>query len=118
MGLDRNWRVLVRGGTYPQPGTLVFGPEDSGTERYSITYAAAPGEKVVLDGGRRITDWKKGEGEIWRAELPEVKTGKWYFRQLYDLTLWPPSPPKSLTAAPITTPASANAWTANPKSEV
>ena len=83
VGLDRNWLVLVRGGTYPQPGTLAFGPEDSGTERYSITYAAAPGEKVVLDGGRRITGWKKGEGEIWRAELPEVKAGKWYFRQLF-----------------------------------
>ncbi len=83
VGLDRNWLVLVQGGTYPQPGTLAFGPEDSGTERYSITYAAAPGEKVLLDGGRRITGWKKGAGEIWRAELPEVKAGKWYFRQMF-----------------------------------
>ncbi len=83
VGLDRNWLVLVRGGTYPQTRTLAFGPEDSGTERYSITYAAAPGETVVLSGGRKISGWKKGEGQLWTVELPEVKAGQWHFRQLF-----------------------------------
>ncbi len=82
-GLTRDLLVLVRGGTYPQTETLAFGPEDSGTERYSITYAAAPGERVVLSGGRKISGWTKGPGEIWTAELPEVKSGQWYFRQLF-----------------------------------
>ena len=82
-GLDHDVVVLIRGGTYPQTQTLVFGPEDSGTEKHSITYAAAPGEKVVLSGGRTITGWKRGAGAIWTAELPEVKAGKWYFRQLF-----------------------------------
>ena len=82
-GLDHDVVVQIRGGVYPQTETLVFGPEDSGTEKHSITYAAAPGEKVVLSGGRTITGWKKGAGAIWTAELPEVKAGKWYFRQLF-----------------------------------
>jgi hypothetical protein len=82
-GLDHNVVVSIRGGVYPITETLVFGPEDSGTDKHSITYAAAPGEKVVLSGGRTITGWKKGPGNIWTTELPEVKAGKWYFRQLF-----------------------------------
>jgi hypothetical protein len=82
-GLTRNILVMIRGGIYEQAATLDFGPQDSGTEKCSITYAANPGEKVVLSGGRRIAGWKKGEGDIWTAELPEVKAGKWYFRQLF-----------------------------------
>jgi alpha-galactosidase len=82
-GLDHDVLVLIRGGTYQQAQTLVFGPEDSGTAHHSITYAAAPGERVVVSGGRKITGWKRGEGAIWNAELPEVKAGQWYFRQLF-----------------------------------
>jgi hypothetical protein len=82
-GLSGNVLVLIRGGTYQQTDSLVFGPEDSGTEKYSIIYAACPGEKVVLSGGRKITGWKKGDGEIWMTEIPAVKAGNWYFRQLF-----------------------------------
>ena len=82
-GLTNNVLVLIRGGTYLQNETLTFGPADSGTEKYSITYAAVPGEKVVLSGGRKITGWRKGPTEIWTAEVPEVKAGGWYFRQLF-----------------------------------
>ena len=82
-GLAADVLVLIRGGAYQQTETLAFGPEDSGTEKHSVTYAAYPGEKVVLSGGRRITGWKKGDGEIWTAEIAEVKAGKWYFRQLF-----------------------------------
>ena len=82
-GLRRNVVVLLRGGVYRQTETLLFGPRDSATEKHSITYAAYPGEKVVISGGRRIAGWKKGKGRIWTAELPEVKAGKWYFRQLF-----------------------------------
>jgi len=82
-GLTKDILVLIRGGTYQQAETLAFGSEDSGTERYSITYAAAPGDKVVLSGGRRITGWKKGDGQTWTTEIPEVKAGNWRFRQLF-----------------------------------
>lgn len=76
-------RVVIAGGVYPQSQTLVFGPRDGGTEKHSVTYAAEPGQTVVLTGGRRITGWTKGQGEIWTAELPEVRAGKWDFRQLF-----------------------------------
>ena len=82
-GLAKDILVLIRGGTHQQADTLGFGLEDSGTDKYSITYAACPGEKVVVSGGRKITGWKKGNGEIWTVELPEVKAGKWCFRQLF-----------------------------------
>ncbi|MBN2293000.1 MAG: right-handed parallel beta-helix repeat-containing protein [Pirellulales bacterium] len=82
-GLRADMLVLIRGGTYRQTETLAFGPEDSGTDKHSVTYAAYPGEKVLLSGGRQITGWKKGDGKIWTAEIFEVKAGKWYFRQLF-----------------------------------
>ncbi|MEI6972508.1 MAG: right-handed parallel beta-helix repeat-containing protein, partial [bacterium] len=82
-GLTKDILVEIRGGTYPVTETLTFGPEDSGTEKYSITYAAAPGEKVALSGGRKITGWQKGTNRIWTAVIPEVKEGKWYPRQLF-----------------------------------
>ncbi len=82
-GLTKDVVVLIRGGEYFNGEPLVFGPEDSGTEKFTITYAAAQGEKVVLSGGKRLTNWKKGTGELWTTEIPEVKEGRWYFRQLF-----------------------------------
>lgn len=82
-GLTRDVLVLICGGTYYQSETLAFGPGDSGTTAHSITYAAYPGEKVILSGGREITGWKKGADKVWTAQLPEVKAGKWYFRQIF-----------------------------------
>ena len=82
-GLTRNVTVLLRGGSYWLKEPLVFGPEDSGTERFAITYAAAPGEKPVFSGGRKITGWKKAEGEVWTTQAPGVQEGKWYFHQLW-----------------------------------
>lgn len=75
--------VLLRGGTYMMEEPLVLGPEDSGTAECPVTYAACPDEKPVISGGRRITGWKHGPGELWVAEIPDVKAGKWYFRQLH-----------------------------------
>lgn len=75
--------VFLRGGTYELKAPLLFGPADSGTNKFSITYRAYPGEKPIISGGRRITGWKAGPDEIWQAELPEVKAQNWYFRQLF-----------------------------------
>ena len=91
-GLDRDVLVRIRGGVYRQAETLVFGPEDSGTAEHSIIYAALPAENVVISAGRtvgppqrRADDHRleKGRGPIWTVEVPEVKAGKWYFRQLF-----------------------------------
>ena len=80
--------VYVRGGVYTLSAPLVFVPEDSGNAKCPITYAAYPGEKVVLSGGRVITGWKKAaegglENPLWTTEVPGVKEGEWYFHQLF-----------------------------------
>src|SRR5262245_2158593 len=71
--------VLVRGGTYVLKQTLVFGPEDSGTQQRRIVYAAYPDETPVLSGGREIRGWKPGEGKRWIAKLPAGKGSPWRF---------------------------------------
>jgi Domain of unknown function (DUF5060)/GH141 insertion domain/Right handed beta helix region len=83
---QRPVRVVLRGGTYYLDQPLEFGPEDSGTEKAPVVYTAASGEKVVLSGGRRIADGRWGEAngrKAWIVDIPEVKEGKWNFRQLF-----------------------------------
>jgi hypothetical protein len=76
--------VYLRG-VHRLDAPLVFTPEDSGTEQCPVTYAAWPGakEKPVLSGGRAIANWTKGDGPLWIADIPQVKAGTWYFRQLF-----------------------------------
>jgi parallel beta-helix repeat protein len=62
----KNATVTLKGGTYFLPDTLVFKAEDSDT-----LYKAAPGETVVISGGKPITGWKKAEGGLWTAQIPE-----------------------------------------------
>jgi parallel beta-helix repeat protein len=76
-------KVVIRGGVYQLAEPIVFLPEDSGTKEHPITYQAYRSEKPIISGGRKITNWKQAEGDIWKAQIPEVKEGKWYFRQLF-----------------------------------
>src|SRR5208283_5452850 len=46
-------KVWVRSGTYYFPEPIVFGPLDSGGE-HSVVYAAYPGERVTLSGGKKL----------------------------------------------------------------
>ena len=74
--------VWLRGGRYPVSAPIVFEPMDSAP----VTYAAYPSETPVIDGGKRITDWKQetiNGVDVWVAELPAVASGEWYFRQLF-----------------------------------
>jgi len=72
--------ILVRGGTYYLSDPLVFGPEDSGTEKQLITYAAYPGEKPTISGGVRI----EANSEPYRDGIMKcrVPAGMW-FTQLF-----------------------------------
>ena len=75
--------VLIRGGTYFLGETLTFTPEDSGTENCPITYAAYPGERPILNGGKTITaPWKTYKGEIMVCSIKSAENGKWNFKQL------------------------------------
>ncbi|MHB8996864.1 MAG: right-handed parallel beta-helix repeat-containing protein [Armatimonadota bacterium] len=75
--------VQIKGGTYQLSKPLIFTGADSGTARAPVTYAAAPGEKPVFSGGQPLTGWRKGEGNLWVCDIPEVKAGNWYFNQLF-----------------------------------
>jgi len=76
-------RGQIRGGTYYVAETIAFTPDDSGTKDAPISYEAAPGEKPVLCGGKKITGWQPHRGDIQSVVLPEVQQGKWYFRSLF-----------------------------------
>lgn len=75
--------VVARGGVYLLDRPLVFGPEDSGATRRPITYAAYPGETVVIGGGRRITGWRPAGNGLWTARVPDRNGQPWRFRQLF-----------------------------------
>ena len=70
---DATVRIEIGGGTYRLAETLVLGPEDSNT-----VWEAAPGQRVVVSGGRVIGGWSKGQGNLWTAPAGEP-----YFRQLF-----------------------------------
>ena len=83
-GLTKPVTVYLRGGTYELSETLLFTLEDSGIRSCPITYRAYQNEKPVISGGRKITGaWKNYKGEIQVCSIPEVKEGKWRFRQLF-----------------------------------
>ncbi len=82
-GLQQHATVQIGGGTYRLMEPLVFGPNDSGTDEFRVIYAAAPGEKPILSGGRRISGWRETDTGRWETLIPEVKAGSWYFRQLF-----------------------------------
>jgi hypothetical protein len=74
--------VVVRllGGTYRLSHALTLRAADSGGNGYDIVYAAAPGARPLISGGRRITGWTlfdRARG-IYRARAPRLST-----RQLY-----------------------------------
>jgi parallel beta-helix repeat protein len=86
-GLTQPVTVQIRGGVYYVPETIVFGPQDSGTKDCPVSYVAYRGEKPELCGGRRVTGWSRpgmvAPRRVLSVSLPDVKEGKWTFRQLF-----------------------------------
>ncbi|MEW6359372.1 MAG: right-handed parallel beta-helix repeat-containing protein [Planctomycetota bacterium] len=81
--LPKGATIQIKGGTYLLAEPITFTPQDSGDKEYPISYVAYPGETPILCGGRRIEGLQPEKGGIYSAMLPEVKEGKWYFRQLF-----------------------------------
>jgi hypothetical protein len=61
--------ILIHGGRYRVTNSLILGAEDSGTEAAPVIWRAAPGEKVRLVGGIRLTDWQPVVDEATRERL-------------------------------------------------
>ncbi len=85
LGIVTPIEILLREGTYRITEPLEFTFEDTQwfvMPRQPVTYAAYPGEHAVISGGVAITNWKVS-GNLWVAELPEVKSGAWNFTALW-----------------------------------
>ena len=61
------------GGTFHLYQPIEFGPEDSGTNGFSVIYMAAPGEHPVISGACRVTGWSLTDKSrnLWSARAPE-----------------------------------------------
>jgi hypothetical protein len=75
--------VLVRGGIYELPATLVFTPEDSGTAKAPVVYQAYGEERPVVSGGAVLRGWKVTPEGRWQTTLEKVRGGEWNFAQLF-----------------------------------
>ena len=83
-GLTKPVTVYLRGSTYELSETIVFTLEDSGIRSCPITYTAYKNEKPIISGGRMISgQWKNYKGRIKVCLIPEVREGKWMFKQLF-----------------------------------
>ncbi len=61
--------VRLHEGTYYLPDTLRFTPEDSGTAKAPVVYAAAPGERPVISGGVRLKlGWTLLGGGVYQSK--------------------------------------------------
>lgn len=105
--------VLVRGGTYYLSEPLILTPDDSGTKDHPVRYAAYPGERPILSGGRPVSGWHQGDGNLWTSQIGVQKAQTWSAQQLFvdgfvdptgkllyfdaqTLHAWPQSPDKVL----------------------
>lgn len=78
--------VIFRGGVYRLENTFCLTGRDSGSQQSPVIYRSYPGERATLSGGRRIVDWRTASVHgraCWAADLPEVRSGEWYFTQLF-----------------------------------
>jgi hypothetical protein len=78
--------VLLHQGTYALREPVILTPDDSGSPSCPIEYRAAQGEVPVLSGGVPIRQWQTSTvrgRSCWVADLPQVRRGQWYFRQLW-----------------------------------
>lgn len=83
---SRPFRTISRGARKAMAGDTVLvhegvyrewvKPERGGLASSSrITYEAASGEKVVIKGSERISNWENAEGTVWKVCLPNAFFG-------------------------------------------
>jgi hypothetical protein len=109
--------VLLAGGTYYLPDTLVFQNVDSGTRDAPVTYAALPGQTPILSGGQKLDlSWKPYKDGIMQASVPPRTIADQLFvnGQRQIMARYPNHDPKAAqfngTAADAISPARAARW--------
>ncbi len=68
--------IHLRGGRYVLRETVAFGVEDG-----NAVYRAYAGEKPIITSAVPVTGWKKDQGDLWVADIPE---GVGDFKVMYD----------------------------------
>ena len=64
--------VILEDGTIYLDEPLVFKPEDSGTEKFPVTYRAAHEGKAIISGGKLLKlAWKPWQNGIYLAKIAE-----------------------------------------------
>jgi hypothetical protein len=82
-GSQEEWTVHLNKGIHPISETVVFEPDDSGTESAPVIYKGA-GSQTVISGGITVGGWKKATDDTWEADLPLNTDGTpLYFESLY-----------------------------------
>ena len=75
--------VLLRKGVHRISAPLRFTPEDSGAKQAPITYRAEVPGTVTISGGAIVSGWRREGNGVWCADVPAVREGELYFRQLF-----------------------------------
>ncbi|PHX86408.1 MAG: hypothetical protein CK538_03180 [Opitutia bacterium] len=83
-GLNEPIEIVFAAGTYKLKSPLELRPADSGTEKFPVTWQAAPGAKVIWCAGQAIPQkWSKDTDGVWQVDLNGVGPAAWNFRQLF-----------------------------------
>lgn len=80
---DRPVTIVLGGGQYVISEPLRFGVQDGRSADCPLVIKPFQDEKPVICGARRIEGWKKQQGGLWTAQIADVKSGAWYFTQLF-----------------------------------
>ena len=81
-GSEKNFRIVLKEGVYQVSKKIEISERDS----FRLSIEAFPGEKPIISSGKKITGWKKSKVNgktCWKVNLPEVKSGEYYYRQLF-----------------------------------
>ena len=65
--------VLVHAGEFRE---WVKPPRGGLSDMRRVTFAAAPGEHVVIKGSERVTGWEITDGTVWRVTVPAAVFGE------------------------------------------
>ena len=75
--------IHLKAGSYKLYEPVFIRPEDSGTENSPTKIVGEKDEKAIINSGLSITNWKKGKGKLWEANVPEFDGNIMNFRQFW-----------------------------------
>lgn len=81
-GIENGINIVLKGGVHHLYEPVFVRPEDSGTEQSPTVFKSAAGEKAIVSGGVKISNWKKS-GKFWVADVPDFNGRPLDFRQVW-----------------------------------